>query len=116
MGRERSEREIHEHHRWQQATTALQISIAHGGDRPAHASSRRLQYGVYGVAGIGVVLGVLACDAASERPNALRGRRRRYPTYSSSPSSWILRVIVLRPMPSFCAASMRRPRVISSAV
>ena len=35
---------------------------------------------------------------------------------SSRPSSWILRVIVLRPMPSFCAASMRRPRVSASAV
>ena len=31
-------------------------------------------------------------------------------------SSWILRVMVLRPMPSFWAASMRRPRVLASAV
>ena len=36
--------------------------------------------------------------------------------YHSRPSSWILRVMVLRPMPSFCAASMRRPRVLASAV
>ena len=34
---------------------------------------------------------------------------------SSSPSSWILRVMVLRPMPSFCAASMRRPPVYARA-
>jgi hypothetical protein len=31
-------------------------------------------------------------------------------------SSWIFRVMVLRPMPSFWAASMRRPRVLASAV
>ena len=53
--------------------------------------------------------------------SAVRRARRRRPCrvasvaapdhLSSSPSSWILRVIVLRPMPSFCAASMRRPRV-----
>jgi len=36
--------------------------------------------------------------------------------FYSSPSSWILRVMVLRPMPSFWAASMRRPRVQFSAV
>lgn len=34
---------------------------------------------------------------------------------SSKPSSWILRVMVLRPMPSFCAASTRRPPVAAKA-
>lgn len=34
---------------------------------------------------------------------------------SSSPSSWILRVSVLRPMPNSCAASARRPPVTASA-
>jgi hypothetical protein len=56
---ERSERELHEHHRWAQATTALQISIAMAAIALL-ARSRRLQLGVYGLAGIGVVLGVLA--------------------------------------------------------
>ena len=37
------------------------------------------------------------------------------PRSASSPSSWILRVSVLRPMPSRCAASMRRPPVCASA-
>ena len=35
---------------------------------------------------------------------------------ASSPSSWILRVMVLRPMPRRCAASMRRPWVATRAV
>ena len=56
---ERSEREIHEHHRWAQATTALQISIAMAAIALL-SRSRRLQYGVYGLAGLGVVLGLLA--------------------------------------------------------
>ena len=56
---ERTEHQIHEEHRWQQATTALQISIALAAIALL-TRSRRLQYGVYGVATIGVVLGVLA--------------------------------------------------------
>jgi hypothetical protein len=56
---EKTEHQIHEEHRWQQATTALQISIALAAIALL-TRSRRLQYGVYGVAGIGVVLGVLA--------------------------------------------------------
>jgi hypothetical protein len=32
------------------------------------------------------------------------------------PNSWILRVMVLRPMPRRCAASMRRPLVAAKAV
>jgi len=35
--------------------------------------------------------------------------------FLSRPSSWILRVMVLRPMPNLVAASMRRPRVLVSA-
>ena len=56
---ERSEHEIHEHHRWQQATTALSIAIAMAAIALL-TRSRRLQYGVYGVTALGVVLGVLA--------------------------------------------------------
>ena len=56
---ERSEHEIHEHHRWQQATTALSIAIAMAAIALL-TRSRRLQYGVYGLAAIGVLLGVLA--------------------------------------------------------
>jgi len=55
----KSDAEIHLHHRWAQATTALQISIALAAIALL-TRSRRLQYGVYAVAGIGVVLGVLA--------------------------------------------------------
>jgi hypothetical protein len=56
---EKTEHQIHEEHRWQQATTALQISIALAAIALL-TRSRRLQYGVYGVATIGVILGVLA--------------------------------------------------------
>jgi hypothetical protein len=55
----KSDRQLHEHHRWAQATTALQIAIALSA---IALLSRRtwLQWGVYGVAGIGVILGILA--------------------------------------------------------
>ncbi|MEO8079988.1 MAG: DUF4337 domain-containing protein [Caldimonas sp.] len=56
---ERTEHQIHEEHRWQQATTALQIAIALAAIALL-TRSRRLQYGVYGVTAIGVVLGVFA--------------------------------------------------------
>jgi len=56
---EKSEKELHGHERWQQATTALQIAIAMAAIALL-ARSRRLQYGVYGVTTIGIVLGILA--------------------------------------------------------
>ena len=56
---EKSEKELHGHERWQQATTALQIAIAMAAIALL-ARSRRLQYGVYGVTAIGIVLGILA--------------------------------------------------------
>ena len=55
----RSDEQIHQHHRWAQATTALQISIAMAAIALL-TRSQRLQYGVYALSGIGVVLGVLA--------------------------------------------------------
>ena len=56
---DRSEKEIHEHHRWQQATTALQIAIAMAAIALL-TRSRRLQFGVYILTGVGVVIGALA--------------------------------------------------------
>ena len=56
---ERSEAEIHQHHRWAQATTALQVSIA----LAAIALLTRkkwLEWGMFGMAGIGVAIGALA--------------------------------------------------------
>lgn len=55
----KSDQQLHEHHRWAQATTALQIAIALSA---IALLSRKtwLQWGVYGVAGIGVILGILA--------------------------------------------------------
>ena len=55
----RSDAQMHVHHRWAQATTALQISIA----LAAMALLTRRQWlvwGMYGVAGVGVLLGVAA--------------------------------------------------------
>ncbi|MBL8311163.1 MAG: DUF4337 domain-containing protein [Burkholderiales bacterium] len=55
----KSDDEMHQHHRWAQATTALQIAIALAAI--ALLTKRRwLEYGVYGVAGLGVVVGTLA--------------------------------------------------------
>ena len=50
---------MHLHHRWAQATTALQVSIALAA--MALLTRRKwLEYGMFGVAGVGVVLGGLA--------------------------------------------------------
>ena len=55
----RSDSELHQHHRWAQATTALQISIALAAI--ALLTRRRwLVWGMYGVAAVGVLLGVAA--------------------------------------------------------
>ena len=56
---EQSDQQMHQHHRWAQATTALQISIALAAI--ALLTRRKwLEYGMFGVAGIGVVLGAAA--------------------------------------------------------
>ena len=55
----RSEAEMHVHHRWAQATTALQISIALAA--MALLTRRKwLKYGMFGVAALGLALGGLA--------------------------------------------------------
>jgi hypothetical protein len=55
----RSDEQLHLHHRWAQATTALQISIALAAI--ALLTRRKwLEYGMFGVASVGIVLGVLA--------------------------------------------------------
>jgi len=54
-----SDGQLHLHHRWAQATTALQISIALAAI--ALLTRRKwLEYGMFGVAGLGVALGGLA--------------------------------------------------------
>jgi len=56
---QKSGEEMHQHHRWAQATTGLQIAIALAAI--ALLTKRRwVEYGMYGVAGIGVVVGALA--------------------------------------------------------
>lgn len=55
----KSGEEMHQHHRWAQATTALQIAIALAAI--ALLTKRRwVEYGMYSVAGIGLIVGVLA--------------------------------------------------------
>ena len=54
-----SDEQMHQHHRWAQATTVLQVSIA----LAAIALLTRkkwLEYGMFGVAGVGAVIGLLA--------------------------------------------------------
>lgn len=55
----KSDEQMHQHHRWAQATTALQVSIA----LAAIALLTRkkwLEWGMFGVGAIGVVIGALA--------------------------------------------------------
>lgn len=55
----KSEAEMHLHHRWAQATTALQISIAMAAI--ALLTRRKwLEWGMFGMSGIGVLLGAAA--------------------------------------------------------
>jgi len=55
----KSEEQMHVHHRWAQATTALQVSIALAAI--ALLSRKKwLEWGMFGVAGIGVAIGALA--------------------------------------------------------
>ena len=55
----RSDAQIHEHHRWAQATTVLQVSIAMAAI--ALLTRRKwLVWGVYGLGGAGAALGALA--------------------------------------------------------
>ena len=54
-----SDEQLHQHHRWAQATTALQVAIALAAI--ALLTRRRwLEISMYGVGGVGVVLGIAA--------------------------------------------------------
>lgn len=56
---QKSEAQMHQHHRWAQATTALQVSIALAA--MALLTRRRwLEWGMFAVAGIGLAVGALA--------------------------------------------------------
>lgn len=56
---DKSEAQMHQHHRWAQATTALQVSIALAAIALL-TRKRWLEWGMFGVAGIGACVGVLA--------------------------------------------------------
>lgn len=55
----KSDVQMHQHHRWAQATTALQVSIALAAIALL-TKKKWLEYGMFSVAGIGVVVGGLA--------------------------------------------------------
>lgn len=54
-----SEEQLHQHHRWAQATTVLQVSIAMAAIALL-TRKRWLEYGMFALAGVGVLLGGLA--------------------------------------------------------
>ena len=56
---ERSEAQMHQHHRWAQATTALQVAIALAAIALL-TKKKWLEYGMYGVAAVGLGVGALA--------------------------------------------------------
>ena len=55
----KSEEQMHQHHRWAQATTALQVSIALAAIALL-TKKKWLEWGMFGVAGVGVAIGALA--------------------------------------------------------
>jgi len=55
----KSDEQMHQHHRWAQATTALQIAIAMAAIALL-TKKRWLEYAVFGVSAIGMVLGAAA--------------------------------------------------------
>lgn len=55
----RSDAALHEHHRWAQATTALQVAIALAAIALL-TKKKWLEYGMYGVAAVGLGVGALA--------------------------------------------------------
>lgn len=54
-----SEAQMHQHHRWAQATTALQVAIALAA-MALLTRKKWLEWGMFGVAGVGLVVGALA--------------------------------------------------------
>jgi hypothetical protein len=56
---EKSEAQMHLHHRWAQATTALQVSIALAAIALL-TKKKWLEWGMFGVGGVGVAIGVAA--------------------------------------------------------
>ena len=56
---QRSDAEMHLHHRWAQATTALQVAIALAAIALL-TKKKWLEYGMYGVAAVGLGVGALA--------------------------------------------------------
>ena len=55
----RSDAEMHQHHRWAQATTVLQVAIALAAIALL-TKKKWLEWGIFGVAAVGGVIGVLA--------------------------------------------------------
>ena len=56
---DKSGEQMHQHHRWAQATTALQVAIAMAAIALL-TKKKWLEFGVFGLSGIGVVLGAFA--------------------------------------------------------
>jgi Domain of unknown function (DUF4337) len=54
-----SDEQMHQHHRWAQATTALQVSIALAA-MALLTKKKWLEYGMFGLAGLGMAVGALA--------------------------------------------------------
>jgi hypothetical protein len=55
----KSDEQMHQHHRWAQATTVLQVAIALAAIALL-TKKKWLEYGMFGVAGLGIVIGALA--------------------------------------------------------
>ncbi len=56
---EQSDEQMHQHHRWAQATTVLQVAIALAAIALL-TKKKWLEYGMFGTGGVGVAIGLLA--------------------------------------------------------
>ena len=54
-----SDEQMHQHHRWAQATTALQVAIALAAIALL-SRKKSMEYGMFVVGGLGAIVGVLA--------------------------------------------------------
>ncbi|NML46517.1 DUF4337 domain-containing protein [Ramlibacter sp. G-1-2-2] len=55
----KSDEQMHQHHRWAQATTALQVAIALAAIALL-TKKKWLEWGMFGVGGVGVIIGIAA--------------------------------------------------------
>jgi len=73
----KSDEQMHQHHRWAQATTVLQVAIALAAIALL-TKKKWLEWAMFGVGGVGVTVGALAALHISGAACAIKRRWRRF--------------------------------------